>query len=487
MSFCAFSNGAGMFDVTPIENIFLLEYLPMAPENYLRVYLYARMLCLHPEMGSDMADMAKALRMDEDALYNAFTYWEQQGLVRRLTDRPPTYEMLPLHSGEVRTISTMDRDYYEYRAFNTALQDLFGVNDLLQPREYAMANDWLNVLGFEQPAVLRMLEYEISRGRSKKAHAVFKRLDKLAVQWADRGIKTLDDVEKAISMDEDVYNTAQAVIKRFGMRRRPTEDETECVRRWMREWKFTQEDILAACAETTKASQPSFGYLDAVLRSRGSGENQLRDGLMTVLRELGLPASQPTPDQQKSYATLLSRGFEPATIELAAVQCKRKNKNRFEEVEWMLSKWAEKGLYSPDAALAYVQDMQRKAEDVRRLLEKCGLDRRPLNSDLEMYENWQSSCAPELIDYAAQCARGMQLPMRYMDKLLAEWRKSNITTLEEARSHYAAAKTGRGGAPVNQSVNPALNYEQRTYTNEDYGDDFFVDLDKGNENGGDHA
>ena len=479
MSFCGFANGAGMFDMTPIENIFLLEYLPTAPEDCLRVYLYARMLCLHPEMGSDMADMAKTLRMDEEAVYNAFSYWERQGLVRRLTDRPPTYEIMPLQGGGVCMVSPMDRDYYEYRDFNAALQDLFGMNELLQPREYRLANDWLNVYGFEQPAVLRMVEYEINRGRSKKPQAVFKRLEKLAVQWADMGVRSLADLEKAIAVDENIYNTAQAVIKRFGMRRRPSEDELECVRRWLNDWKFTQEDIIASCAKTIKASQPNFGYLDAILREKAGGGDKERESLVAVLRELGLPAS-PTPDQQKSYSALLSQGFDAKTIELAAIQCKRKNKSRFEEVEWMLSKWAEKGLYSPDAAQAYVQDMQRKAEEVRLLLEKCGLERRPLNSDLEMYESWQGIHSQELIAYAAECARGMQLPMRDLDRLLGDWKKAGVSDVSGAKSQHAAARNG--GA---QPANPALNYQQRTYTDDDYGDDFFVDLDKGN--GGDKA
>ena len=73
MPFCRFAEGAGMYDVTPIENMFLLEYLPSAPEGFLRVYLYARMLTLHPELGEDIADVARALRMDEESVYNAMT------------------------------------------------------------------------------------------------------------------------------------------------------------------------------------------------------------------------------------------------------------------------------------------------------------------------------------------------------------------------------------------------------------------------------
>ena len=115
MPFCSFDRNAGMYDSTPIENMFLLEYLPTAPEEFLRVYLYARMLCLHPELGSDLSGMAKALHMDEETVYNAFAYWEHQGLVMRMKDNPPTYEILPLRHGQANVISPMDRDYYEYR------------------------------------------------------------------------------------------------------------------------------------------------------------------------------------------------------------------------------------------------------------------------------------------------------------------------------------------------------------------------------------
>ena len=37
MPFFSFADGAAMFDSTPIENLFLMEYLPAAPGEYLRV------------------------------------------------------------------------------------------------------------------------------------------------------------------------------------------------------------------------------------------------------------------------------------------------------------------------------------------------------------------------------------------------------------------------------------------------------------------
>ena len=67
MSFCTFADGAAMFDVTPIENMFLVEHMYDAPAPALKVYLYARMLALHPELGGSMSDMALALRMERKA------------------------------------------------------------------------------------------------------------------------------------------------------------------------------------------------------------------------------------------------------------------------------------------------------------------------------------------------------------------------------------------------------------------------------------
>ena len=64
MSYCTFADGAAIYDATPIENLFLVEYLYDAPAPALKVYLYARMLALHPELGEGVEDVANALKMD---------------------------------------------------------------------------------------------------------------------------------------------------------------------------------------------------------------------------------------------------------------------------------------------------------------------------------------------------------------------------------------------------------------------------------------
>lgn len=475
MPFFSYAEGSAMFDATPIENLFLMEYLSSAPESCLRVYLYARMLALHPELGGDMAETARFLHMDEEAVYKAFAYWERQGLVRRLSDHPVAYELLPLRGDGGGVQSPMEQSYYVYRDYNASMQALF-TNGLIEPHEFRIANDWLDVLGYDQEAALRLVEYGIqtSRSKSPKPKGVFERMNRIAAAWADRGCRTLADVERAIAEQEDVYPVAKAVVKRFGQRREPSQDEVALAKKWITDWKLTQEQVLDACGETTKASKPSFAYLDAILKSRAEGDDALWGGLVEVLRELDAAQATPTPDQREKYAGLLAEGFEPGAVKLAAIQCHRRKKTRFEDVEWMLRRWGAEGVRTREAAEAYIEGLERKTVPVRRLLELCGLERRPSVSDLALYEGWKAAHDDAVIDYAATCARGMQVPMRYMDKLLEDWRAGGVRTVEEARARHEAARMNRAAAPA-PAANPALNYEQRPYGEEDFGDDFFFD------------
>lgn len=465
MPFCSFDRDAGMYDVTPIENMFLLEYLPTAPDDFLRVYLYARMLCLHPELGDGMDELARALHLDSDKVYDAMTYWERQGLVRRLTDRPPTYAILPVMQGVGGFSNPMESDYYEYRDFNANLQAIFG-SELLQPKQYAMANDWINILGFTQDAVLKMVEEKYRRSRAKKPHGFFNKLNETAAQWAERGIRTVEDVERALETDGQVEKTAAAVMKRLSMNRPATADELKLVSCWLNEWKLSMDDIVAACAETTKSRTPTLAYLNSILESRRSGEGDNYGGMKAVLKELG-SSNSPSPDQMKWYGEMLAQGFEPETLRLAAAQCARKRNSNFEYLDWMVKEWAKLNLQKFIDADAYVQAMNQLRTEIRELLQKAGSGRAVQPGDIDLYEGWTARFSRELIAYAAECARGMDKPMLYIDRVLCEWEKTGVKTVDEARAQHENRSYARPAASA-APVNPALNYDQRTSEETNY-------------------
>ena len=64
-----FDKQFAMFDVTPVENQYILELLPAAKGDYVKVYLYGLMYCYHPEESLSVDQIAHDLNMTaEDVL-----------------------------------------------------------------------------------------------------------------------------------------------------------------------------------------------------------------------------------------------------------------------------------------------------------------------------------------------------------------------------------------------------------------------------------
>ena len=71
-----------LFD-TNVENMFINEYMPTAPGEYVKVYLFALMYAdLDKEMSNEM--LARQLGMQEEDVLKAWNYWEKLHVVRKL-------------------------------------------------------------------------------------------------------------------------------------------------------------------------------------------------------------------------------------------------------------------------------------------------------------------------------------------------------------------------------------------------------------------
>ena len=264
------------------------------------------------------------------------------------------------------------------------------------------------------------------------------------------------------------------MLERLGIRRAPTEEERACVRRWVNDWKLTEQIVIAACEETTKSRQPSIGYLDAILKKRvENGADRYFDAVKRLLREMGVQNAQPTPEQLQRYDALIAGGAEPDTIALAAAQCGRRGKRTFDDLEWMIGKWREMGVHSRSDAEKYIADMQKTTAEVRGVLERAGLTRRPNMDDIARYEGWKRTAAPELIQYAAELAAGTRNPMIYIGKLISEWEKSGVRDTSTARAEH-----DRCGAQKYAPAQNVHNYQQHTYAETDFGSEFFFDPTK---------
>ena len=66
---------------TKIENFFINEMLPKAPGNYVKVFIFG---CMYSQcqMEIDTTQMSHNLGLSEQELFDAWKYWEAEGLVK---------------------------------------------------------------------------------------------------------------------------------------------------------------------------------------------------------------------------------------------------------------------------------------------------------------------------------------------------------------------------------------------------------------------
>ena len=469
MAYCEYPRDFMAYDVTPVENLFLMEHMPHAPGDYVRVYLYGLMLCRYPSEDASAETVARALGVKPEEVEDAFRYWERQGLVVRLSDRPPRYQYI---SPQRALISGEDEQdgAYRYRDFFAGLQAIFGADRLLAPQEQSKAVEWVETLGLPEDVVLRMTRAQVEKLRAAKRSLryVFRDLDRIAEEWSREGVVTPEAAEERLARESAAAKAAEAVCRQMGVRRAPTVDEIRMAAVWVEEWGLSQEEILSACAAMTSATNPSFAYVNRVLAGRRSAEASYFSQVREVLGDLGA-MGMPTAGQEEIYKSLLAMGFDHDAIRFAAQQCAARDRHGFEDLQRRLEAWKKEGLTTRAAAEEYARNREPAERIMAQAYEILGKANRPGKRDIAMAMRFLPDLPPEVILLAAERSRESLRPMQYMEKILEEWKKKGVSDLESARREAAE---GRGAKPQNPEgarapkPNPARDYEQRAYDDE---------------------
>lgn len=164
MAFCAFDDSAALFDSTPVENMFITEYMLRAPGDFVKVYLYALMLCYHPTPRMSLSSMARDLDMTEEDVERAFKYWARDGLVRQVGDNPVSFTLFNLKQLTLTRAENPGDKLYNQKFIEEAERIL---KRTLQPEEINLINDWIQVLELPEEVVLMLLQIEMENSRGR--------------------------------------------------------------------------------------------------------------------------------------------------------------------------------------------------------------------------------------------------------------------------------------------------------------------------------
>lgn len=239
---------------TPVDNRFILDYLPHADLNCVRVYLYGLMLCSAGASAS--ADLGDALGLSDAAVKDAYVYWQEQGLVQIRGEEPLIVEYFDLEPTKEGGVVPG-----KYAGLVSALGSLIAPRQF-DFRELRHVYDWIEVFGLDEGAVLELVAHCMDlKGRRVSMNYI----DAVARTWSEAGVTTRETARAAIERYDLKKHGASDVLRQWNKLRKPTLDEMALYEKWIGEWGFTPEAILAALPKLTVSGTPNFVYLDELL------------------------------------------------------------------------------------------------------------------------------------------------------------------------------------------------------------------------------
>ena len=213
MALCRFSSNLAMESSTIIDNTFINEFLPSAPENAIKVYIYGLALCSSPNRDDNSIDsMSTALSLTPEQILEAYSHWQNMGLVQIINKNPIEVKYLSVKecagSNKLRVKS-------KYKEFNEQIQSIL-CGRMISPTEYNEYYHLIENQHFEPEALIMIIKYCTSI-KSSDINAAY--IIKVAKSFGEEGIKTLVALEAKLLEQERSSTEIKSILKTLGLNR----------------------------------------------------------------------------------------------------------------------------------------------------------------------------------------------------------------------------------------------------------------------------
>lgn len=276
---------------TNVENIFINEYLPQAPGDYVKVYLFALMYADF-DIRMTNGTIAKHLGLEDEDVLKAWTYWEKMGVIKKHYEKPGDkfhYQVEFLNLKELaygkkqksqkvdsgipdRLKELMDDD--SVKNMYSEIERITG--RLFEGREPAEIMSWITDYNANPEMIVCAYSYCVK----KKNHSNHKYVAAVVKEWANQGLKTAEQIEDYLEETDNRHYMYKRVLRALGFLRNATEEEKRIMDTWFDQMGFSIDRILEACKKTTGISNPNINYINSVLKAwnSGSGERKVASG-----------------------------------------------------------------------------------------------------------------------------------------------------------------------------------------------------------------
>lgn len=446
MAFCIKEKQLIDGGITCIDNKFILNYVPDAPDKCLAVYLLG--LALAESDGADNAcdTIAKKLDISAEEVFAAYLYWEELGLVcvTNETPRQVIYLNVRDNANALKKVKPS-----KYAKFTREIQNVIE-GRMITPNEFDAYYTFLENTTFEQEALVAVAKY---CAELKGADINYRYILTVARNQLHKGATTLAVVQDNLNSQQKYDEDLKLVFKALGITKKFEHTDREMYEKWTKEFGFTQ-DVIVTVAKTMKGK--GMNKLDADISEyykKGAlslTEIQYYKQQKQRLTELAKQLNRTIGVYYQSVDTIIdeyllgwiSRGYDDETLLAVAKFCFRSGIRTLQGVASIIDKLYKNGITTVSALDNYLADLTRKDARIKRVLELAGLERNVTNSDRALFKTWTKwEISDEVIDFAAEKSAGTVAPMAYVNRILSDCKQKGLTTLEQVKANEKTTAT----------------------------------------------
>lgn len=455
MTFCKFSPSYQTENKTMVDNAFINNFLPVAPDMCVKAYLLGLSKCGNADDSDNSLEFfANTLKICEEDVVSLFKYWEDQGLVQVLSTDPVEIRFLPINSamGSVKKYK-VDK----YTDFNIQAQELLG-GRMIMPNEFVEFYNLIEKHHIAENALLEIIRYCVEyKGFGLSPNYCLT----VAKDWERSGVRTLEQVRAKIEELGYVDDNMSEILLAMGSKRKVQIEDKELLNKWLKGFGF-ELNVILYVIKTIKQKKKKMDvnildvaltkYFEMKLMSVQEIENyeQEKDNLyavaMAVNKELGIFYEDLSKEIEAYIVPWVNMGFEIDLLKMVADNCFKSSIRTLEGMNNIISKLFKLGIVNVDAYLNYLKDNFAVDEKIKQVLTNMNLVRNVNNIDRNFYNTWTQDWGYEhdVVLYGAQLSRDKINAMAYLNKILSNWNAQGVKTLEKAKASAVDVPSSSG-------------------------------------------
>ncbi len=436
MSFCSFSKDNIRSGKTFLDNTFISNYLPDAPDNAVKVYLYGLYLCQNSETTSDVTAFAEILGISIDEVVDCFKYWDDYGLVSIVSQEPFSvrYHQINDTTAKYRRLNPE-----KYEDFTKNVQSII-TERMISVTEF---NEYFNLMEnttLKPEAFLLLIKY---CAEIKGANIGYKYVLTVAKDFISRGITTPELIERELDGYFVSSSDISEVFKHLKSTKTPEIEDMQAYKHWTTKLGFEHQFIL----DVIKISKTkTFKKLDKVMdelysnkcfvisdaEKYFSAKKELYELASEITKKLGLYVEVLDNVLSSYVSPWLAKGFNGETLLFIADYCFRKNKRTFELMDQTVKTLHKLGLITIQSITLYVEKFNKNDEFIEKFLKFAGVERKANFWDRENLENWRSwNFTDDMILEASKRSSHTSNPVAYMNSILSNWKSMGVFTVSD--------------------------------------------------------